>query len=224
MQTKPKLIVFDVNETLLDLNPLKSKVNQALGNHEAFDVWFSMLLHYSLVETVTNTYSDFSSIANATFKMVSQKFEVDISDEKIASILSTIKSLPPHSDVIEALTHLEKEGFTMVALTNGNQGVAENQLKYAGLDSFFKNIISVEHVKRYKPHANAYRFVLDKMSTPAEDTLMVAAHGWDIVGGKRAGMKTAFIMRKGKFMYPLGERPDLTGKTVLEVAKKLTDF
>lgn len=46
MPTKPKLIVFDVNETLLDLKPLKSKVNQALGNDLAFDLWFSTLLYY----------------------------------------------------------------------------------------------------------------------------------------------------------------------------------
>lgn len=224
MPTKPKLIVFDVNETLLDLNPLKLKVNQALGNDIAFDLWFSTLLHYSLVETVTENYADFSSMAAAIFRLVSQKFESDISDEEIASILETIKVLPPHSDVMEALTKLEKAGFTLVALTNGNQEVAENQLEFAGLDSFFRHITSVEHVGRYKPHADAYRFVLDKMKIAAKDGLMVAAHGWDIVGANRAGMQTAFVEREGKFVYPLGERPDLTGTTLIEVAEKLMDL
>lgn len=174
-----------------------------------------------MVETVTEKYSDFSSMATAIFRMVSQKFEIDISDDEITSILDTIKVLPPYSDVMEALTRLEKAGFTMVALTNGNQDVAENQLEYAGLDPFFTHIISVENVGRYKPHAEPYRFVLDKMKIAAKDALMVAAHGWDIVGANRMGLQTAFVEREGKFIYPLGERPDLTGKTVLEVAEKL---
>lgn len=221
MRTRPKLIVFDVNETLLDLTPLKNKVYQVMENSTAFDLWFSTLLHYSLVETVTDNYSDFSSIASATFRMVAQKFQTDISDARINKILETIEQLPPHSDVISALSQLADAEITMVALTNGNQKVAESQLAHAKIDRFFTQIISVEGIGRYKPHPDAYSFVLKKMETSPEDTLLIAAHGWDIVGAKRARMQTAFIERKGKYMYPLGESPDLTATTVLEIVEKL---
>ena len=51
---KPKVIIFDVNETLLDLAPLRISVGQALEGHEEFlSLWFSTMLHYSLVETLT---------------------------------------------------------------------------------------------------------------------------------------------------------------------------
>ena len=50
---KPKLLIFDVNETLLDMEPLKHSINTALGNQYAFDIWFPQLLQYSLVETLT---------------------------------------------------------------------------------------------------------------------------------------------------------------------------
>ncbi len=220
-RTKPELIVFDVNETLLDLSPLKTKVNQVMGSDLAFDLWFSNLLHYSLVETVTGNYADFSSIAAVTFRMVAQKLEIEIDDDKITSTLEAIKSLPPHSDVIPALTGLEKAEFAMVALTNGNQDVAETQLANAKLDGFFKSIISVENVGRYKPHPDPYTFILEKMEISSANAILVAAHGWDIVGAKRAGMQTAFVERKEKSMYALGESPDFTGRTVLEVAEKL---
>lgn len=221
MPAKPKLIVFDVNETLLNLNPLKSGVNQSLGNGMAFDLWFGNLLHYSLVETVTEQYSDFSAIAEATFQMVAQKFKINISKAEIGSILAIITDLPPHSDVIQALTLLEDAGFTMAALTNGNQEVAEKQLTNAGIHTFLKDIISVEHAERYKPHADAYHFLLGKMKISAKDAMLVAAHGWDIVGAQRAGMRTAFVAREGKFLYPLGNNPDVTGKTLIEVAERL---
>lgn len=52
---KPKVIIFDVNETLLDLAPLKKSVGQALGGREdLLPLWFSTMLHYSLVETLSD--------------------------------------------------------------------------------------------------------------------------------------------------------------------------
>jgi len=43
---KPLVILFDVNETLLDMSPLKEKINTVLGNKEGFRIWFGMLLQY----------------------------------------------------------------------------------------------------------------------------------------------------------------------------------
>ncbi|MGB7394920.1 MAG: haloacid dehalogenase type II, partial [Pricia sp.] len=204
-----------------DLTPLKTKVVEAMGNEHTFDLWFSQLLHYSLVETVTENYSDFSSIAAAVFDMVAQKFNKTVAEEKKHSILSTIKELPPHSDVLPALERLKNNRFKIVALTNGNQEVVEKQLAHANIDHFFNRIFSVEQVARYKPHRSTYESVLEIMKVPAKETLMVAAHAWDLIGAKRAGMQTAFVIREGKSMYPLSEQPDLTGKTILEIAEKI---
>lgn len=66
---KPSCIIFDVNETLLDLGEIKKKVNEALGSKRGFKLWFSMLLHYSLVDTVTQNYHDFGTIAGTTLGM-----------------------------------------------------------------------------------------------------------------------------------------------------------
>jgi 2-haloacid dehalogenase len=154
--------------------------------------------------------------------MVAQKSGIDIDDEEIESILEVIKRLPPHPDVIPALTRLGEAGFTMVALTNGNQNVAEEQLAYAKIDQFFKHIISVENVGYYKPHAQTYDFIIKKSGVESKDAILVAAHGWDIVGAKRAGLQTAFIEREGKSVYPLDKSPDFRGETVLEIAEKLS--
>ena len=45
----PKVLVFDVNETLLDLTPLKNQIAQALGSSDQVAEWFSTLLHYSIL-------------------------------------------------------------------------------------------------------------------------------------------------------------------------------
>lgn len=66
---KPLVILFDVNETLLDMSPLKNKINAVLGNEEGFRIWFGMVLHYSLVDNSTGSYHEFSAIADATLDM-----------------------------------------------------------------------------------------------------------------------------------------------------------
>jgi len=217
MKNKPRLLIFDINETLLDLQPLKEKVNEALQNEVGFSLWFRTLLHYSLVETTSQDYADFGDIGKVTLKMVAQQFDKPLGDEAIEKILSTIKALPPHADVIEGLEQLAEQGFELAALTNGSLRTVKDQLHFAKIDHLFKGIYSVDAVQKYKPHPETYAHVLNVMNTDKENAMLVAAHGWDITGAQRAGLQTCFVERPGKFLYPLAEKPTLS-------IKRLTDL
>jgi len=47
MKNRPKLLIFDVNETLLDLKPLEKSVAKALGGKEELvELWFTTMLQY----------------------------------------------------------------------------------------------------------------------------------------------------------------------------------
>lgn len=63
---KPKLLVFDVNETLLDLGKIKTAIQKELPETNAFNLWFSTLLQYAMVESITNQYHSFGDIGKAT--------------------------------------------------------------------------------------------------------------------------------------------------------------
>ena len=219
--TQPRLLIFDVNETLLDLKPLARRINAVLSDEHAFELWFSTLLHYSLVETVSGKHQDFSKIAKATFKMTAAKYKKVLAEEEIDSILGLITQLPAHSDVAKALAKL-KNKYTLVALTNGNSQVAKEQLNFAEIASFFDRIFSVDEAEAFKPNAKPYQFVLSKMQVDPENAMLVAAHGWDITGAQRAGLQTSFIAREGKFKYPLAEQPTYDCKDLNELVKRLT--
>ncbi|MFD1095523.1 haloacid dehalogenase type II [Salegentibacter chungangensis] len=223
MKPKPELLIFDVNETLLDMSPLKDAVNRAFGNELAFEVWFPTLLQYSLVESITENYNDFSSIALATLEMTAEKFGAEVSESELKSVLSLVKELPPHPEVPAALKMLKDSGFRMIALTNGKPDVAEAQLKFAEIDMHFEETLSVEEAGKYKPHPGPYNYVLQKTGISREKAMMVAAHGWDITGAKRNGMQTAFIKRVGKSEYPLAGKADLLAASCLELAEMLID-
>lgn len=220
-KTKAPLLIFDVNETLLDLKPLSRRINAVLSNERAFDLWFTTLLHYSLVETVTANHEDFSNIARATFKMTAEKFEKILSEEEIVDILNLIRKLPAYNDVVPGLNNLKEAGFKMVALTNGNLATAKAQLEFAELTEYFTEIISVDSAKAFKPKRTPYEYVLKKFGVSPQQSVLIAAHGWDILGAQRAGLKTCFIRRPGKSLYPLAEKPNFQAANLLDLSKKI---
>lgn len=221
---KLKLIIFDVNETLLSLDPLKKSVGKVLGGREELlPLWFSTLLHYSLVETMTGDFHTFAEIGSAALMMVAETQGVKLEqDNAREAVERPLRSLPPHSDVMAGLQALRKEKrFQLVTLTNSSAAGAASQLKKAGLMGLFDNGFTVESLGKYKPHPDVYRQVLESMAVQPEEALMVAAHAWDLMGAGQVGLQTAFIARPGKALYPNTVRPDYVVRDLPELAKML---
>jgi 2-haloacid dehalogenase len=222
---RPKVVFFDVNETLLDLKPLKESVAKALGDRpELVPLWFTTLLQYSLVTTVADRYSDFGVIGVACLRMVAQNQGINLSEDAAKKAVAPIRSLPPHPDVAPALARLRDAKYRLVTLTNSSDAAVADQLKSAKLDKLFEAALSVEGVGLYKPHAHVYRWAARRMGADVSDCLMVAAHGWDVAGAAWAGMRAAFVGRPGQQPFPLGPTPELTIATLTELADKLAEL
>jgi 2-haloacid dehalogenase len=220
---KPKVIIFDVNETLLDLAPLRKSVGKALqGREDLLSLWFSTMLHYSLVNTVTNNYQDFAQIGSAALNMVATNQGISLSNEAAKkAIIGSITKLPAHPDVIPSLTSLRNSGYHIVSLTNSSNAGVAAQFSYAGLTEFFERRFSVEDVRTFKPAPRPYQWVLEELNVKPEETLMVAAHAWDLIGAKAIGLQTAFIQRPGTTLYPETSRPDYVVDSLTELASIL---
>ena len=218
---KPKVIIFDVNETLLDMTPLKKSVGKALnGREDLLPLWFSTMLHYSLVETLTENYHSFGEIGTAALMMVAETQGIEISyDDAKKSIVTPLRSLPAHGDVVAGLKKLSKGGFGIVSLTNSSPIGVATQFKNAGLTEYFDNSYTVEAIQKYKPHLDTYKMVLNDLGIKPNEVLMVAAHAWDLAGAQKAGLQTAFIQRPGKVLYPNVEKPDYIVKDLNELVK-----
>lgn len=221
MSSSPQLLIFDVNETLLDTKAVTAAINKEIGNSEAAGKWFQSLLHYSLVETVTGDFADFSQIADACLEMIAKNYGKDLSAEKREIILSEFKNLSPHSEVFEGLQRLKNAGFIIVALSNGTLETINDQLKYAGINQLFDRIFSIQSVGKFKPHPSTYAYVLDKMEISSDKVLMIAAHPWDLMGASRAGLQTAFIKREGKSNYPLSPKNDFEAENLIQLSSLL---
>ncbi len=222
MKNRPKLLIFDVNETLLDLKPLKKSVAKALGGKEELvELWFTKMLHYSLVETASGGYREFGEIGAAVMTMVAKDHGIGLSMEEAKEAINPITGLPPHADVRAGLQTLKDAGFRMITLTNSPQKGVDAQMENSGLTEFFEQRLSVGEIRTYKPDLRTYRWAAEKTGVAVGDCMMIAAHGWDIAGALRAEMRAGFLARPGKSLYPLAPEPELVAKDLKEAADLL---
>tara|TARA_R110002073_G_scaffold336260_1_gene531366 strand:- start:104108 stop:104920 length:813 start_codon:yes stop_codon:yes gene_type:complete len=219
---RPTCLFFDVNETLLDLNAMKSSVADALGGRaDLLPFWFATMLQYSLVATVGGKYDDFGVIGAATMRMVAKNHGIELSQEAALKSMAPIRTLPPHPDVAPALQKLKNAGFRMVTLTNSSNAAVEAQMRNAGLTDMFDDRLSVEDIGLYKPHEHAYRWAARRVGVPADECMLIAAHGWDIAGALWAGWRGAFLARPGAQLYPLADSPEIVVPTLTGATDQL---
>lgn len=206
---RSQVLLFDVNETLLDLALLKKQINELLLLENGAVLWFSTMLHHSLVLSASGQYKPFTEVGAACLQMVARNQDIALDATDAARIVGSLRSMPVHLDVFAALDQLNKAGFRMAALSNSSHAGLEAQLKSAEIDTFFEKALSVEHVGKFKPHKEVYQWAASEMGVGTERCMLVAAHGWDVAGAKWAGLQTAFIQRPGQQLFPLSPLPDI---------------
>ena len=220
--TRPKMLFFDVNETLLDLGAMKSVIGEALGSRpDLLPLWFGTMLQYSLVVTVADQYHHFGEVGAAALLMVAHNHGLTLSPETAKNAVSSILSLPAHSDVRPALEELKRAGFRMVTLTNSSQAAVDAQMQNADLTHLFEKRLSVEEVQLFKPHGHVYKWAARKMGLAPDECMLVAAHGWDVAGAIWAGWRAAFISRPGAQLFPLAPVPEIVEPDMASAAKRL---
>ena len=218
----PQVIIFDVNETLLDMSPLKTAVNAAFGSPAAFNQWFGLLLQHSLVATVTDHYFNFGTLADAALDMTAHMLQAQpLSQAEKHNLTSLLRQLPAHADVPAGLTQLRDAGYRLVAFSNSPPSTLATQLRFAGLTEYFEQILSVDVVRRYKPHPDTYRFATGQVGVPPAQAMLVAAHGWDVAGALYAGLQAGFLERPGQTLYPLAPPPTCQAPTLTALAAQL---
>jgi len=223
--TKPKVIFFDVNETLLDLEPLKASVVKKLGGRKDLGtLWFTTMLQYSLVATAADKYFDFGKIGAATLMMVAKSNGISIDEDEAKLTIKPILWLKPHPEVAEALKILKQNGYKLVSFTNSSNNAVSQQLKNAEIDSYFDENISVEDYGKFKPERDVYHWAARKLQLENKDCMLVAAHGWDIAGALWAGWQGAFISRPGQQLFPLAPKPELNEPNLLIITQRILEI
>ena len=140
------VVVFDVNETLLDLGALDQGFADLLGDAALRKRWFATVLQVAFVGGLTGNYVDFTQAQRAGLQMTAAQAGRVLSDTEVDVLVGKMRELPPHPDAVPALTLLREAGFRVTALTNNVLDVVRDQMSNAGLSDKFDHLFSADEV------------------------------------------------------------------------------
>ena len=197
-----RAVIFDVNETMLDLRALDPLFIEWFGDPVARKDWFAQTLHLAMTFAATSTFKSFGEVGAAALAEIGRRRHRSLQENASTRLREMMLSLPAHPDVEPALRLLHNAGFTTAALSNNPLPVVKAQLRHAGLAPLLDEIMSVDEAGALKPAPEVYQFAVGRLGLPAGSIWMVAAHGWDIAGATRAGLRGAFLARPGQSPDP----------------------
>src|SRR4029077_2496935 len=97
------LIVFDVNETLLDLQTMEPVFERIFGEKTAMRLWFANFIMYAAALTVAGRYVSFTDIGSAVMKMLADTRGIKIDEADKKELTEKFSTMPPHREVPAAL-------------------------------------------------------------------------------------------------------------------------
>lgn len=203
-----KVIVFDVDDTLLDFTACsKIAVKTACEkSHVPYsDVLYDTFLQcndvfWSQIERGELTLAQLWKIR---WKTIFSQIGIDADGSSFevlfhSSLDETHETVPAVSDVLAALS----KSYLLFAASNGRQHQQEHRLHLAGLDGYFSGIITSEKAGVNKPDARFFEALYDMIlsadpSVSKSDVLMVGdSLRSDIQGAQSFGFKTWYVKEK----------------------------
>ena len=215
------LVVFDVNETLLDLRTMEPTFERIFGDRSAMRLWFDDLILYSAALTVAGCYVPFTDIGSAVMKMLADTRGIRIGDADRKELTEKFSTMPPYEEVPGALRKLRAAGFRLFTLTDNLLEVQTRQLEHGGIVDLFERRFSADGVRHHKPSREAYGHVEKELGVRPSQLCLIACHTWDTLGAVAAGWQAALIRRVGNDVLGVGPQPQIVGDDLNDVADQL---
>src|SRR5215813_11951341 len=113
MTAPPSVLVFDVNETLIDIDAIAPLFEQIFGDATAIREWFGQLVMYSMTTALSGCYVDFFTLGQGMLRMLGDIHEKRITDDDLQRIKEAMLTMPAHPDVADGLSILRDNGFRL---------------------------------------------------------------------------------------------------------------
>lgn len=218
----PRLLIFDVNETLSDMSPMAKRFEDVGAPAHLAATWFAGLLRDGFALTAVDSSDSFAHIAAESLRVCLHGLPLNRgAADAVAYIMEGFAGLLVHADVPDGIGALGGLGIRLVTLSNGSASVAEALFDRAGIRGHFERLLTVEDAGRWKPAPEAYTYALHKCGVDPEDAMLVAVHPWDIDGASRAGLATAWVNRTGGPYPEYFRAPDLRAASLTDLADQL---
>lgn len=214
--------LFDMNGTLLD----PSGIAAALGDQAGFDHLVEDAFQEALLHAMADTLSgEYRPLPDHLRGALERRLLVSgAGTERLEAAMERAARMEPFPDAAAAIGRLRDAGIHVAVLTNSPTESAEASLEAADLRERLDAVMGSDAARVFKPHPAIYRHALERVGARAAEACMVAAHGWDLMGAGRVGMRTAWVARAEQRLIatvpdPDVRAPDLVGAAAAIVSR-----
>lgn len=219
---QPRAVLFDAYGTLFDVYSVASRAEQLFPGHgQALSVlWRDKQIEYTRLVTTSNDgahYRPFWELTRAGLRYACKRLGLDLNAEREQQLMNEYRHLSAFPENREVLQVLRTRGIPTGILSNGDPEMLGIAVRSAGLDGLLDHVISVDAVRKYKTHPDAYRLGTQALKKPAGQVLFVSCNGWDALAATWFGYRTLWVNRYQLPFEELGTPPTRVGSSLDDV-------
>ena len=217
-----RAVLFDAYGTLLDVYSVGLLAEQLFpGQGQALAVlWRDKQIEYTRLVTTSNGgahYQPFWELTRAGLRYACKRLGLMLTAEREQQLMNQylhLSAFPENKDVLQAL---KAQGIVTGVLSNGDPAMLAVAVKSAGLEGLLDHVISVDAIRKYKTHPDAYALGLQATGLEARQIAFVSCNSWDALAATWFGYQTLWVNRYQLPFEELGTQPMYTGSTLRDV-------
>ena len=138
-------------------------------------------------------------------------------DRFVVLELAQYQHLDAFPENLAVLQQLKAQGVPIGILSNGDAAMLQAAVHSAGFDGLLDHLISVDPIRKFKTHPEAYALGEHATGLAARDILFVSCNAWDALGATWYGYTTLWVNRYHLPFEELGTQPTRTGRDLRAV-------
>jgi 2-haloacid dehalogenase len=226
----PRAVLFDAYGTLFDVYSVGLLAEQLFPGHgPALSVlWRDKQIEYTRLVTTSNHgayYQPFWDLTRAALIYAIKKIVVTAQpseagaqiDSQVERLMNQYRHLSAFPENRQVLAEIKARGIPTGILSNGDAAMLQLAVKSAALDGLLDHVISVDPIRKYKTHPEAYALGEQATNLAAKQILFVSSNSWDALAATWYGYQTLWVNRYQLPFEELGTQPTRTGSTLRDV-------
>ena len=192
-----KIYVFDAYGTLFDVDHACKEMAIQLGDNwdKLSSIWRQKQLEYSWLHNSMNNYVSFWEITKESLEYAMNSLSIKSFKMK-NELLDLYFKIGAFEEVEEVLKKIKKNKIKTAILSNGSYDMLNSAVRNSKFDKLISEVISVDECKKFKPHREVYRLVIDKFNINKKNCIFFSSNCWDIHGASNFGFQTVWVNRK----------------------------
>ena len=235
MPPTPRAVLFDAYGTLFDVYSVGMLAEQLFPGQGAAlaKLWRDKQIEYSRLLTTSNHgahYEPFWSVTEKALRYAiksialsavnmpaSGQFDLKNHDAAVQPLMNQYRHLSAFPENREVLAELKNRGIVTGILSNGDPAMLDVAVKSAGLADVLDHVISVDSIRKYKTHPDAYALGSNATGLQPKQMLFVSSNGWDAMAATWYGYRTLWVNRNGLPAETIGPPPTRVGASLRDV-------